>query len=78
MKSAFFCAMTVEFSWLLDILPKNANIIVAKHWDPENGDSVTIFFFILIIYIFFLKKNLKQFSKKILFSKGYFVYLVQT
>ncbi|RIA95049.1 tyrosyl-DNA phosphodiesterase-domain-containing protein [Glomus cerebriforme] len=42
LKSAFFCAMTIEFSWLLENLPKNANIIVAKHWDPEN-DSQGIF-----------------------------------
>ena len=45
--------MTIEFSWLLENLPKNANIVVARHWDPENGDSVTNF---LNIYKFFQLK----------------------
>ncbi|CAB4492612.1 uncharacterized protein OCT59_015862 [Rhizophagus irregularis] len=43
LKSAFFCAMTIEFSWLLENLPKNISIVVAKHWDPENGDSQGVF-----------------------------------
>ncbi|CAI2175966.1 1227_t:CDS:10 [Funneliformis geosporum] len=43
LKSAFFCAMSIDFSWLLERLPKDAKIVVAKHWKPENGESQGIF-----------------------------------
>ncbi|GBC02306.1 hypothetical protein RclHR1_04560005 [Rhizophagus clarus] len=43
LRSAFFCAMTIEFSWLLENLPKDISVIVAKHWDPESGDSQGVF-----------------------------------